>query len=561
MDPRNADFLVNDCRLTSRKAMSNMSKQAIDSIFDMAKSPPKQLKEGSDSEWVETRPYFFPPLAQTRLRAAFELLAYYELANHPSVTLGMMSASRIDQFINDHEEHAGAADAAKNQKGEVPRLKANTPAGRRKWLLQMMNYCGGVFAKVRHHYVPLSVFLRASPNPTRDPLAADSIYGDSCSTIAEELAASCPHDKAGKAGKKQLAKILLIALENQPEVLKLCEKELREGNPVAAMAEVRKADQENLVTKQRFAAAEEILGRFWDDKKELSGWHNQFNGAIREMIECKGKLPDVLQVPLDSNIIERYYESVSRCQDEDFKARVAILKLDESKTLSQIQSALAKVDPNLKKKSAKNHHVPKGANVSGVEGGKWGDDVRKGKSGVPLGVYIPRGLLKFATKAQRKEFAEHNEQRRKAGVRGHQPKLASRNEDFCKSFNKQILEKSKSEGGDAGGGRGGNGGGGSGGNGKRQANEDSGISSKKYKTLVAAVDAQSAKVDEIKETLKQLVAKKGGEANVGSATAVAAGTKKVTVVTPEEATALSGAIAAVQQVRKQAESAATGSTP
>ncbi|EJK50983.1 hypothetical protein THAOC_29896, partial [Thalassiosira oceanica] len=94
-----------------------------------------------------------------------------------------------------------------------------------------------------------------------------------------------------------------------------------------------------------------------------------------------------------------------------------------------------------------------------------------------------------------------------------------------------------------------------------EANEDSGISSKKYKTLVAAVDAQSAKVDEISETLKQLVAKKGGDANVGSATAVAAGTKKVTVVTPEEATALSGAIAAVQQVRKQAESAGKGSTP
>ena len=42
---------------------------------------------------------------------------------------------------------------------------------------------------------------------------------------------------------------------------------------------------------------------------------------------------------------------------------------------------------------------------------------------------------------------------------------------------------------------------------------------------------------------------------------VCAGTKKVTVVTPGEATALSSAIAAVQQVRKQAESAAKGSTP
>lgn len=427
-----------------------------------------------------------------------------------------MSGDRIDDYIQKTEEHDSVCQDGKDSTLVNQRiLRQNTPEGRRKLLESLLDFTSTVTTAAGNNKIPVSVYMREEANPTRAPLEPGSVLSEGCATLAEEYYKYCPHDRAGLAGKRLFCKILKRSLSNFSSLIDLCENEINKGDAVGAIRELRKADQEDLVSEELYGAAEAAFKRNWNAKSKLPAWTTVFNGSVRKMGDLAPKLPEEC-APTEAKVRARFFDSLKLCKDQDFRTELAVLKADKSLTLAEIQGKLAAVDPNAKSKPQTNHEIHDGNNASVSSAvtdssvDQWGETVRLSPSGAVLGVYYPPRLSKHLPDAQKKDVDNFFDERRQAGVTSHLPYIGNREEDFCKKLfselkaAQQAAQKESSggrggggggKGGRGGGKGGGKGGGGGKGDGKRDrdsdANEPAG---KRIKALIASVDSMKSKL-------------------------------------------------------------------
>lgn len=498
-----------------------------------------------------------------------------------------MSGDRIDDYIQKAEEHDSVCQDGKDSTlVNQPILRQNTPEGRRKLLESLLDFTSTVTTATGNNKIPVSVYMREEANPTRAPLEPGSVLSEGCATLAEEYYKYCPHDRAGLAGKRLFCKILKRSLSNFSSLIDLCENEINKGDAVGAIRELRKADQEDLVSEELYGAAEAAFKRNWNAKSKLPAWTTVFNGSVRKMGDLAPKLPEEC-APTEAKVRARFFDSLKLCKDQDFRTELAVLKADKSLTLAEIQGKLAAVDPNAKSKPQTNHEIHDGNNASVSSAvtdssvDQWGETVRLSPSGAVLGVYYPPRLSKHLPDAQKKDVDNFFDERRQAGVTSHLPYIGNREEDFCKKLfselkaAQQAAQKESSGGrGGGGGGKGGRGGGKGGGGGKgdgkrdrdSDANEPAG---KRIKALIASVDSMKSKLKRQEKKIAELT-KRNNEAQVGAAEAMSPATKKeqdsdkkkgVRFATPEGTASIKGAIGSVQRIQKQKQDVEAVSDP
>ena len=75
----------------------------------------------------------------------------------------------------------------------------------------------------------------------------------------------------------------------------LCENELNKSDAVGAIGELRKADQDELVSKNLFRTNLETFNHNWNGTSLVPEWFNIYNGSVRRLGElapnCLRKQP------------------------------------------------------------------------------------------------------------------------------------------------------------------------------------------------------------------------------------------------------------------------------
>ena len=195
-------------------------------LKEMLASPPKVLTEGSrNDEYVEDRPYDLDPQAFARLESSFKLASHYDYVGFAELTAELMSGDRIDDFIEKAEEHDSVCQEGKDATlANIPTLRTNSPEARRKLLECILDFTQTITTSAGNNKIPISVYMREEPNPTRAPLEPGSVLSEGCATLGEEYYKFCPHHRAGLAGKRLFCKVMKMSLANFPSLLDLCEK-------------------------------------------------------------------------------------------------------------------------------------------------------------------------------------------------------------------------------------------------------------------------------------------------------------------------------------------------
>lgn len=567
-DERTQNFLVDYLKITSVNKIANMPRPAVKRIFEMMKDPPKVPENesgvetrSSTTKYVEDRAYDLDPQSYARFRASFDLGAHYLAVNFAEITVEMMSGPRLDDWIEKSEEYEASTQETKDASlMDVPQLCTDTPEGREKLLVALEDYMNRYTVRAGKVKIPAGIAMRPEATPTRDDLADDSCLAPGCATLADEYFKYCLHEKLSRTGHRFACQVLQKAYAKSPTILSLFENEAKALDTVGAAAEIRKADEEDVVKQDIFDASKKVVEtHHWNNRQKLPTWNNLFNSHVKKMKELAPSL-DLSQAPTDAMIKKLYLDSLKRETNMDFVQSVFLCRNDKNLSLEAIQKRLAKAAAQIKRTGQTNHEV-EDAMVAGVEGGDaWGDEVRLGKSGVVLGCYYPKHQFRVLTPAQQTELQEYTAARKAARVEGRLPLLKDRHEQFCKNLLDTIKATQKA----------GKKGKGSPGGGKRKqdAGNDAQSDKKKLKTVVASVKATEKQNKALKKQIEEMQAKlkkleQSSDASIGAAEATPAEEKHVRIADAQGAAKLKSALKSVQKIQKnkQGSGAGSGSEP